>query len=112
MLERRTESGLGGADPESVVELQRVNEIRRDYVANVSHELKPPATTSLKLLTESLAEVDARSILMVVLSRLRPSARRKNIALSWKRSGKAGLYNVRGDETQLTSMFSNLVEKP
>ena len=49
---------------------------------------------------------------MVVLSRLRPSARQKNIALSWKRSGKAGLYNVRGDETQLTSMFSNLVEKP
>ena len=48
---------------------------------------------------------------MVVLSRLRPTTRRKNIALSWKRSGKAGLYNVRS-ETQLTSMFSNLVEKP
>ena len=36
-------------------ELQRVNKIRRDFVANVSHELKTPAT-SLKLLAESLEE--------------------------------------------------------
>ena len=47
---------------------------------------------------------------MVVLARLRPTARQKNISLSWKRSGKAVMYTVRGDETQLTSMFSNLVE--
>ncbi len=47
---------------------------------------------------------------MVVLSRLRPAARQKNISLSWKRSGKAPTYTVTGDETQLTSMFSNLVE--
>ena len=47
---------------------------------------------------------------MVVLSRLRAAARRKNITLSWKRSGSADLYTVLGDETQLTSMFSNLVE--
>jgi two-component system sensor histidine kinase SenX3 len=54
--------------------------------------------------------VDVRSVLMVVLSRLRPAARRKNITLSWKRSGSATSYTVSGDETQLTSMFSNLVE--
>src|SRR3712207_9331366 len=36
-------------------ELQRVNKIRRDFVANVSHELKTPAT-SLRLLAESLEE--------------------------------------------------------
>ena len=47
---------------------------------------------------------------MVVLARLRPTARQKNISLSWKRSGKVATYTVRGDETQLTSMFSNLVE--
>ncbi|MBA2712866.1 MAG: hypothetical protein H0U55_04830, partial [Rubrobacteraceae bacterium] len=44
-LERRN-----GVSPD---ELQRVNKIRRDFVANVSHELKTPAT-SLKLLAESL----------------------------------------------------------
>ncbi len=47
---------------------------------------------------------------MLVLARYRPTARQKNITLSWKRSGKTALYTIRGDETQLTSMFSNLVE--
>lgn len=47
---------------------------------------------------------------MVVLARLRSAARRKSISLSWKRSGEASLFTVRGDETQLTSMFANLVE--
>ncbi len=47
---------------------------------------------------------------MVVLARLRPAARQKDISLSWKRSGKAATYTVCGEETQLTSMFSNLVE--
>ena len=37
-------------------ELERVNKIRRDFVANVSHELKTPAT-SLRLLAESLEDV-------------------------------------------------------
>ena len=47
---------------------------------------------------------------MVVLARLRPAARQKDISLSWKRSGKAATYTVCGNEMQLTSMFSNLVE--
>jgi two-component system sensor histidine kinase SenX3 len=143
-------------EPVNLVELKRVNKIRRDFVANVSHELKTPAT-SLKLLAESLVDVldedpegarffvqqlrdeterlatlitdlldltrleseegiqnpqpvDVRSVLMAVLARHRPTGRRKNITLSWKRSGRAATYTVRGDETQLTSMFSNLVE--
>jgi signal transduction histidine kinase len=140
----------------NLVDLKRVNKIRRDFVANVSHELKTPAT-SLKLLAESLTDVleedpeqarffaeqlkneterlanlitdlldlarlesgegtqgfqtvDVRAVLMIVLARLRPAARHKNISLSWKRSGSTGLYTVNGNETQLTSMFSNLVE--
>ncbi len=156
MLERREEVDSRESGSVSLVELRRVNKIRRDFVANVSHELKTPAT-SLRLLAESLVDildedpdqaryfaeqlkneterlaqlitdlldlarleseegvqnpspVDLRSVLMVVLSRLRPAARRKNITLSWKRSGSATLYTVLGDETQLTSMFSNLVE--
>src|ERR671914_785173 len=145
-----------GARHVSPDELQRVNKIRRYFVANVSHELKTPAT-SLKLLAESLEEtldedpvqarlfaaqlkketerlahlitdlldlarleseervehpdlVDVRGVLMTVLARLRRVARRKNIALQWKRFGKAAQYTVRGDETQLTSMFTNLVD--
>ncbi|MEW6637223.1 MAG: ATP-binding protein [Actinomycetota bacterium] len=141
------------ADPE---ELRRINKIRRDFVANVSHELKTPAT-SLKLLAESLEEtidedpaqaklfaaqlkreterlsqlitdlldlariesqesteytelVDVRSVLMTVLARMRPAAREKRISLRWKRFGRAAQYTVRGDETQLASMFSNLVD--
>ncbi len=155
------ESHFEGDDSEdtggvNLVDLKRVNKIRRDFVANVSHELKTPAT-SLKLLAESLVDileedpdqarffaeqlkneterlanlitdlldlarlesgegvqnpqpVDVRAVLMAVLARLRPAARRKNISLSWKRSGSTGLYTVNGNETQLTSMFSNLVE--
>ncbi len=142
--------------PVSPDELQQVNKIRRDFVANVSHELKTPAT-SLKLLAESLEEtletdpaqarlfaaqlkreterlaqlitdlldlarleseertdypdvVDVRGVLMSVLSRMRRVARKKEITLQWKRFGKAAQYTVRGDETQLTSMFTNLVD--
>ena len=145
-----------GARPVSPDELQRVNKIRRDFVANVSHELKTPAT-SLKLLAESLEEtleedpvqarlfaaqlkketerlaqlitdlldlarlesqeqidypgvVDVRGVLMTVLARMRRVARKKDITLQWKRFGKAAQYTVRGDETQLTSMFTNLVD--
>jgi two-component system sensor histidine kinase SenX3 len=151
MLKRREE-----ADHVSPDELRRVNKIRRDFVANVSHELKTPAT-SLRLLAESLEEtidedpvqarlfatqlraeterlsnlitdlldltrleseekvenplpVDVRSVLMTVLARIRRVARKKNITLQWKRFGKATYYTVRGDETQLTSMFTNLVD--
>ena len=142
--------------PVSPDELQRVNMIRRDFVANVSHELKTPAT-SLKLLAESLEEtleedpvqarlfaaqlkketerlaqlitdlldlarlesqeridyptvVDVRGVLMTVLARMKQVARKKEIILQWKRFGKATQYTVRGDETQLTSMFTNLVD--
>ncbi len=140
----------------SLGELKRVNKIRRDFVANVSHELKTPAT-SLRLLAESLVDileedpdkarffaeqlkneterlaqliidlldlarlesedevqnpelVDVHAVLMGVLSHLGPAARRKNITISWKRSGKTPPCTVRGDERQLTSIFSNLVE--
>lgn len=144
------------AKPVSPAELERVNKIRRDFVANVSHELKTPAT-SLQLLAESLLEtleedpeqarffaeqlksetdrmthlitdlldlarleseegipnsqpVDVRSVLMVVLARMRQVARGKEIDLRWKRYGEASLYNIEGDETQITSMFTNLVD--
>jgi signal transduction histidine kinase len=137
-------------------ELQRVNKIRRDFVANVSHELKTPAT-SLRLLAESLEEaidedpvqarlfaaqlkketgrlshlitdlldlthlesqqrvedpapVDVRSVLMTVLARMKAVARKKNITLQWKRFGRVAHYTVQGDETQLASMFTNLVD--
>jgi two-component system, OmpR family, sensor histidine kinase SenX3 len=151
MLDRRED--VQYFDPD---ELRRVNKIRRDFVANVSHELKTPAT-SLRLLAESLEEtidedpvqarffaaqlkreterlsqlitdlldlarleseervenpvpVDVRSTLMSVLARMRSAARKKNITLQWKRFGRAAQYTVRGDETQLTSMFMNLVD--
>jgi two-component system, OmpR family, sensor histidine kinase SenX3 len=54
--------------------------------------------------------VDVRGILMTVLARMRRVARRKDITLQWKRFGKAASYAVYGDETQLTSMFTNLVD--
>jgi two-component system sensor histidine kinase SenX3 len=140
----------------SARELKRINKIRRDFVANVSHELKTPAT-SLKLLAESLVEiidedpeqarffavqlkaeterlsrlitdlldltrleseekvtdpepVDVRGVLMGVLSRMRQTARQKGITLRWRRAGDAGDYTIWGDETQLGSMFANLVD--
>jgi signal transduction histidine kinase len=156
MLEQHEEPSSGEVGTASLVELRRVNKIRRDFIANVSHELKTPAT-SLKLLAESLVEildedpeqarffaeqlkneterlaqlitdlldlarleseegipnptpVDATSVLMLVLSRLRPTARQKNITLSWNGAGSTNLYTVPGDETQLISMFTNLVD--
>jgi signal transduction histidine kinase len=137
-------------------EIERVNKIRRDFVANVSHELKTPAT-SLRLLAESLEGVidedpvqarifasqlkgeterlsqlitdlldlarlesgagienpepiDVRGVLMGVLPRVRREARKKNITLKWRRFGRVVDYTVYGDETQLTSMFNNLVD--
>ncbi len=54
-LERRKPDRPEESRAVSPDELQRVNKIRRDFVANVSHELKTPAT-SLKLLAESLEE--------------------------------------------------------
>jgi two-component system, OmpR family, sensor histidine kinase SenX3 len=55
MLERHEEASFE-KDLVSLSELKRVNKIRRDFVANVSHELKTP-TTSLKLLAESLVDI-------------------------------------------------------
>jgi signal transduction histidine kinase len=51
-----------------------------------------------------------RGVLMTVLARIRRVARKKDITLQWKRFGKAAEYTVYGDETQLTSMFTNLVD--
>ena len=155
-LERRDTGRVDEPKAFSPDELRRVNKIRRDFVANVSHELKTPAT-SLKLLAESLEEsldedpvqarlfaaqlkketerlaylitdlldlarlesrettgyptlVDVRGVLMTVLAAMRRVARKKDITLQWKRFGKATRYAVPGDETQLTSMFTNLVD--
>lgn len=130
--------------------------LRREFVANVSHELKTPAT-SLKLLAESLEEsldedleqsrifaaqlrreterlarlindlldltrlesepqgssgevVDVRGILITVLARMRRVARERGVTLNWKRFGRASNFTVRGNETQLVSMFTNLVD--
>src|SRR5215212_9849256 len=83
------EGELGRSGSTSVVELQRVNKIRSDFVANVSHELKSETERFAKLITDLLdlasleseeevqnpQPVDLRSILMVVLARLRPAAR-------------------------------------
>jgi two-component system sensor histidine kinase SenX3 len=41
---------------------------------------------------------------------MRQVARSKGITLTWKRRGKSALYTVPGDETQLHSMFTNLVD--
>ena len=41
---------------------------------------------------------------------MRRGARRKDITRQWKRFGKAARCTVRGDETQLASMFTNLVD--
>ena len=59
---------------------------------------------------ENAEPVDVRGILMGVLARARRAARKKNINLNWRRFGRAADYTVYGDETQLTSMFNNLVD--
>ncbi len=59
---------------------------------------------------ENAEPADVRGILMGVLARARRAARKKNINLNWRRFGKAADYTVYGDETQLTSMFNNLVD--
>ena len=58
MLERHEEEvgSSGKVGSVSLAELRRVNKIRRDFVANVSHGLKTPAT-SLRLVAESLVEI-------------------------------------------------------
>jgi signal transduction histidine kinase len=147
------------AESESLLELQRVNKMRRDFVANVSHELKTPAT-SLKLLAESLVDVmdedpeqarffagqlksetdrlaqlitdlldlaklesqeevpnprpvDVWAVVESVMLMMRPAAERKEIELATRESESCSNRRdcvIRGDETQLNSMFSNLVD--
>jgi len=60
--------------------------------------------------TDYPTPVDVRGVLMTVLARMRRVARKKDITLQWKRFGKAASYTVYGDETQLDSMFTNLVD--
>ena len=57
-LDRNAEDpeGFEAGGAVSLAELSRVNKMCRDFVANVSHELKTPAT-SLKLLAVRLSEM-------------------------------------------------------
>src|ERR687896_345525 len=95
MLDRRED--IHSFDPD---ELRRVNKIRRDFVANVSHELKTPAT-SLRLLAESLEETIEED---PVQARLFAAQLKKET------ERLSHLITDLLDETLLTSMFTNLVD--
>ncbi|MGA8113546.1 MAG: ATP-binding protein, partial [Actinocatenispora sp.] len=139
-------------EAEDVTEAHRVAQVRRDFVANVSHELKTPVG-ALQLLGEALLDalddptaarrfavriahessrlgrlvtellelsrlqgaeplpelnpVAADRIVSEVLDRTRTAAQAKDIAV--ETSGRCGI-TVYGNETQLVTALTNLVE--
>jgi two-component system phosphate regulon sensor histidine kinase PhoR len=68
------EPGAGGVfvELDEVTELQRLGRARRDFVANISHELRTPVT-SLQLLSETISEnrLGDRAFAVDFLSRIR-----------------------------------------
>ena len=91
--------GSGGAAGAIVVlqdvsELRRVDEIRRDFVANVSHELKTPVT-AIRGLVETLIEDDAmpadksRQFMVRIRDQGHPQTGRPDHALPFRGIGQA-----------------------
>ncbi|AHY47706.1 Histidine kinase-, DNA gyrase B-, and HSP90-like ATPase [Rubrobacter radiotolerans] len=47
---------------------------------------------------------------MTVLARMRRVARERGVSLNWRRFGRTAQFAIPGNETQLVSMFTNLVD--
>ncbi len=60
-----------------ITERRRLEEVRRDFVANISHELKTPVG-AIALLTETLTDIDDAETLQHLLRRLHHEALRMN----------------------------------
>src|SRR6266540_3932860 len=116
---------LGGGyvcvEAADVTEAHRVARVRRDFVANVSHELKTPVG-ALQLLAEALLEVSRLQgadplpepepimvdrILAEVVDRTRTPAAAKHIDISVVSARSLTVY---GSESQLVTAVVNLVE--
>lgn len=65
----------GAAVIRDVTEARRVEQVRRDFVANVSHELKTPIG-ALALLADTMVDTDERSVLHELAGRVQREADR------------------------------------